>query len=240
MCYHVSQEKSVEQIRLEFNKPVNNRELFRQAFHLSGFDDPFVPAIACKNSGVIDMFKWRLIPTGKKDVKKFAANTRNARSETIFDLNSYGEFVDNRCLIICTGFFEPHFVTQDKPTQSYYIKPKEREFFTLGGIYSPWKGTNTFAIITVPASPLMSEVHNEGKRMPLILEGEQADRWLSPKLSEEEMRSLMVTYPHDEKLVTYRTINGVTSSRVNTNVPEVIKPIEIPTTYTDLPLFSQH
>lgn len=237
MCYHVSQEKTIEQIKIAFRRPVDNTELFRREFHLSGFDDPFLPAITSADPQVIKMLKWRLIPSEKRDPSKFKANTRNAKAETLFELDSYAPYVNNRCLIICTGFFEPHFISQDKPTESYYIKPKEKEFFTLGGIYSPWNGLNTFAIITVPASPLMAEVHNEGKRMPLIMEGEYAERWLNPKLGRQEMESLMVTYPYDDQLITYRTINGVTNARVNTNVPEVIKPLVLPNSYDDLPLF---
>ncbi|MBE8971060.1 SOS response-associated peptidase family protein [Nostocales cyanobacterium LEGE 12452] len=243
MCYHVSQEKTVEQLKVAFRRPVDNIELFKQAFHVNAFDNPFQPVISNRNPRTIDMYRWRLVPSGVISEKTFGANTRNARSETIFTANSYKPYWENRCLIICTGFFEPHFISQDRPTHSYYIKSKQREFLTLGGIFAPWQGMNTYSIITTEASPLLSEVHNEGKRMPLVLEGEAARRWVAPPgaMTQDEMSELMQPYLHDDNWITYRTIDGITNSRAATNVPEVLLPYEPkPAGYTDLPLFGQN
>jgi len=79
--------------------------------------------------------------------------------------------------------------------------------------------------VMVEASPLLAEVHNEKKRMPLILEGDLAEAWILPDLTKPEMTDLMKPYGHDEKLTAYRVIDGVTNSGVNTNIPEVIEPL---------------
>lgn len=127
--------------------------------------------------------------------------------------------------MICTGFFEPHHPEGQKKSQSYYIKSKTSEFITLGGIYSFWNPIPTFSIITVEASPLLAEIHNVRKRMPLILEGDAAEAWLMSDLTQEEMIDLMVPYSYDEKLESFRVMDGVTNTRLNTNFEEVLKPI---------------
>lgn len=113
-----------------------------------------------------------------------------------------------------------------KSSQSYYIRTKEGEIFTLGGIFSVWNNIPTFSIITVPASPLLEEIHNEKKRMPLILDGEAADAWLLSDLTKNEMTELMVPFPDDSKLDAFRVMDHVFNTRVDTNVPEVIMPLK--------------
>src|SRR5690606_8054921 len=126
----------------------------------------------------IDMYRWMLLPSWGKEESSVKANTLNARSEELFDKPSYRNSWNKRCLVICTGCFEPHYPEGSKNSQSFYIKPKEAEFFTLGGIWSKWNDLYTFSIVMVEASPLLAEVHNEKKRMPLILEGDYAEAWL--------------------------------------------------------------
>jgi putative SOS response-associated peptidase YedK len=226
MCYHTSQHKNINEIKSAFGLPVKNEELFQQAYQLNGFAKPYLPVISTSDSTAIDMYRWGLIPFWVKDEGTFKANTLNARSEELFEKTSYKNSWNKRCLVICTGFFEPHYPAGSKKSQSYYIKPKEQEFFTLGGIWSKWNDIFTFSIVMVEASPLMAEIHNEKKRMPLILEGEKAEAWVLPDLTKPEMTDLMQTYDKDENLITYRVLDGVTNSRLNTNVPEVIEPLE--------------
>src|SRR5690554_6564761 len=84
------------------------------------------------------MYRWGLIPFWVKDESTFKANTLNARTEELFEKISYKNSWNKRCLLICTGFFEPHYPEGFKKSQSYYIKPKVQEFFTLDGIWSKW------------------------------------------------------------------------------------------------------
>jgi len=232
MCYYTSQHKEIKDIKEAFNLPVKNEELYQQAYQLNGFDKPFLPVISSADSKSIDMYRWMLLPSWVKEENSFKANTLNARSEELFDKPSYRNSWNKRCLVICTGFFEPHYPEGSKKSQSFYIKPRETEFFTLGGIWSKWKDLYTFSIVMVEASPLLAEIHNEKKRMPLILEGNKAEAWLLPDLTKPEMTDLMKPYQHDEKLEAYRVLDGVTNSRLNTNVPQVVEPFrESPTLF---------
>ena len=62
--------------------------------------------------------------------------------------------------------------------------------------------------------------------MPLILEGDKAEARVLPDLTKPEMTDLMKTYDKDESLIAYRVLDGVTNSRLDTNGPEVIEPLE--------------
>lgn len=225
MCYHVSSSLASDQLKTILNKKVVlHAEYYTPGHHFHGFSKPYLPVVSTLNPEALDFFRWMLIPGWVKDEKKFKANTLNATSEDLFEKPSYRSYWKNRCLIAVSGFFEPHHVAGQKSNQSYYVRPKEGEIFTLGGIFSVWNEIPTFSIITVPASPLLEKVHNEKKRMPLILEGESAEGWLLPDLNKDEMTDLMIPFPDDSKLETFRVMDQVHNTRVDTNIPEVTKP----------------
>lgn len=226
MCYHTSQTKDIEEIKKAFQLPEINGQLFQQAFQLNGFEKPFLPVISSKDNSHIDFFRWMLIPSYVKSEEDWKANTLNARAEGLFETPAYKNFWHQRCLVICTGFFEPHYPPNTKKPQTYYIQPKNQPFFTLAGIFSKWQDINTFSIIMVNASKVMAEIHNDKKRMPLILDGENRQKWLEQDLDKEEMKSLMKTPDLDEHLQTYRVMDGVFNSRRDTNVPDVIQPFK--------------
>ncbi len=222
MCYHISLEDQKQVAGMQ--KPIRNHELFKPKYHFNGFDKPYIPVLSNLNPDEIDLYRWRLVPSWVKYEKDWKANTLNARNDELFEKLAYNDFWMNRCVVLCSGFFEPHRPAGTSHTQSWYIKPMSGGLFTLGGIFCKWKNTYTFSIITTNASPLMAQVHNEGWRMPLILENENLEKWLRKDLTQAEMEKLMVPYPYDEKLVTYRVMDGVFNARMDTNLPEVIYP----------------
>ncbi len=113
--------------------------------------------------------------------------------------------LNNRCLVLSSGFFEwRHVYPLNKRTGQpvktplkypYHISLKDKEYFFMAAIYTPWKDittgeyVNSYAIITTAANPLMEQVHNSKKRMPCILPEDLAWRWLMEELSEEEILS---------------------------------------------------
>jgi len=106
-------------IKEVFQFPVKNERLFQQAFQLNGFAKPFLPVINSLDTLAIDFFRWQLIPTWIKDEKDLKADTLNARAEGIFESSTYKPYWHKRCLIICTGFFEPHQVKGEDPILLY-------------------------------------------------------------------------------------------------------------------------
>lgn len=226
MCYHVSINRERAQLELEARRIIvpEQRELFRPYYHVSGFLKPFLPVISNDEPRVLQMYRWGLIPFWVKDEATFRANTLNAKAETIFEAGSYKNCWTNRCLVTVNAFFEPHLNKEAGRKENYIIKRKDDSLITLGAIWSKWKSLPTFSIITTEASPLMATVHNEKLRMPLILNGDAAEAWLLPDISKDEMANLMKTPDVDNELDAYRVMDGVTNSRLDTNVREVLEP----------------
>ncbi|REA58180.1 SOS response-associated peptidase [Dyadobacter luteus] len=229
MCYHVSNELDADEIAREFRLPAAKLENFKKGFDLNGFDKPYLPVISKESPRELTTYRWRLVPSWVKEEKDWKANTLNARNDELFTKASYRDSWQNRCLVLCTGFFEPHYpVLGGKEHESWYIKPTTKKLFALGAIYSKWNGMNTFAIVTTDASPKMAQIHNDGVRQPLILTGDAALSWLIPDLTQNEMSDLMEFKYPDDKMEGYRTIDGIYNARQDTNVPEAIQPYERP------------
>lgn len=114
--------------------------------------------------------------------------------------------LQRRCLVLSTGFYEwRHVFPPNKRTGQpvktplkipYRIKLKDKEYWYLAGIWTPWKDKSTgeyfetFSIVTTAANSLMEQIHNSKKRMPTILTEELAWEWLFGDLSEERITEI--------------------------------------------------
>ncbi|QTE41546.1 MULTISPECIES: SOS response-associated peptidase [Mucilaginibacter] len=145
----------------------------------------------------------------------------NAKSENLFiseRSNRRSMFADatrnRRCLVLSTGFFEWQHIYRTKKngeklkkpdTYPYYISLPDNEYFYIAAIWNPWTDrvtgemSNTVALVTAPANPLMKQVHNSRMRMPTILDDELAWRWIMEDLSDEEISQIAGTqHPHQK------------------------------------------
>ncbi|MCW3083803.1 MAG: hypothetical protein JWP12_1169 [Bacteroidetes bacterium] len=204
-------------------------ESWEDGYHtMNAFNFEPVPVMTADKKETVQTFDWGLIPAWCKDAQQ--ANelkkvTLNAKSETVFEKPSFRNSISGkRCLIFIKGFYEWKEIQKKK--YPYYIHLKEQSVFTMGGIYDSWLNTNTgktvhsCSIITTEANPLMAEIHNTKKRMPLIFDKTQADHWLKSDLSKEEITELM--QPFDENKMEAYTISKLISSRTeNANVAAV-------------------
>ena len=228
MCYNVSVKsgKEVFTARFEAEMPEN----IAPYYHVSGFLHPKLPVIRSDNKGLIQHNSWGLIPSWIKDGEQageMAKITLNAKAETIFEKPSFKNSIKkNRCLVLVDGFYEWKTVGKNKYPHFIYLKDKEP--FTLGGIYSDWVNKETgeiiktFSIITTEANPLMAKIHNSKKRMPLIIDRNKEGKWINPDLSETEIKYIMK--PFDENEMDAHTISKLITQRgVNNNVPEVME-----------------
>ncbi len=198
-------------------------------YHADGFTSPSLPITSIEQPNRVQLGVWKLIPHWVKtapEAMKYA-NTLNATCEDIFDKASYKGYIGkNRCLLWVNGFFEPHHPAP-KTTVPYYVHQLNGDPFTLGCVFSNWvdqetgEVLKTFSIITTAANELMSHIHNEKKRMPLIIKPENRERWLSP-LTKDEIQALMQPLP-DGILEGYPVSNIVYKKGVDANVPEVIQ-----------------
>ena len=145
------------------------------------------PVIIDENPGEIDFFNWGLIPFWCKDdrIKKM---TLNAKIETLKDKPAFKDSVGNGCLIIANGYYEWKWLDpKGKEKQKYLINPKDQDVFAFAGIYSSWKNPqsdefiNSYSIITTEANELQDRIHNNKKRMPVVLRKVDRNNWLSGK-----------------------------------------------------------
>ena len=180
--------------------------LFDDHFLINGFEHPEMPLITDANPEEISFFRWGFVPenvSSEAEAANFlkSYNTLNANSDKVFESKIYSEPVlKQRCLVLCSGFFEWRKVKSKKVP--YYITLKDDSLFAFAGIWSSWtdeagRNNYTYSILTIDANELMAEVHNTKKRMPIILTPENAKKWIEPNLSEEEVRSMFLKVPSE-------------------------------------------
>ncbi|KAA5532629.1 SOS response-associated peptidase [Taibaiella lutea] len=228
MCYHVSTPKKA---KLEAKAREENLVIqgeFEQYYHVSGFARPYLPVTINTEPTVIQPAQWKLIPhwvANEEGAKKYS-NTLNAESTGIFDKASYKPYIQKfRGLLWIDGFYEPHKVEGKKETENYYLYRPNNEIFTLGIVYSPWINkdtgelTHTIAVITTHANELLAEIHNEKKRMPLVISESDREGWLHAK-TRPEIESFMQPAGNDY-LLGHKITARVTSGKQDFNIPEV-------------------
>jgi putative SOS response-associated peptidase YedK len=187
MCYRTKLNAKLSEIEKAFSARFIEPESYTPIDEINAFDFLKTPVVIDENQGEIDLFNWGLIPHwAKNDELKKA--TLNARIETLSEKPAFRDSAKSRCLIIANGYYEWKWLdAKGKQKQKYLITPKGQEIFAFAGIYSTWKDPvnakliNSYSIVTTDANELMSEIHNNKKRMPVVLKKEDRQNWLIGK-----------------------------------------------------------
>jgi putative SOS response-associated peptidase YedK len=147
----------------------------------------------------LGQLKWGLVPSWAKDVS-IAYKTINAKSETVGEKPAFkNAFQRKRCLIPADGFYE--WKKSGREKQPMRILLKEREIFSMAGLYDTWNapdGTklHTCTILTTKPNTLVGPIHD---RMPVILRREDEELWLDREHFDADLlQSLLVPYPEEE------------------------------------------
>ena len=184
MCYHTKQTKLAAEVQNRFKAKIENPVLFSPHESINGFDFPLMPIITDANPEIITYYHWGLIPAWAKE-KSIRKGTLNAKIETLNSKPAFKDAINKRCLIIANGFYEWQWLdTKGKYKIKYEIGHQDEALFAFAGIYSQWINNetglteNTFSILTTEANPLMAEIHNIKKRMPVIVKKEDETKWL--------------------------------------------------------------
>lgn len=187
MCYRTKLNAKLQDIERTFDARFIDSDSYTPMEEINAFDFRKTPVISNDNPGEIEMYHWGLIPFWAKDdaIKKV---TLNARIETAAEKPAFRNSVGNRCLIIANGYYEWQWLdSKGKEKQKHIIQPKDQEIFAFAGIYSSWKNprsnelVNSYSILTTEANELMSKIHNNKKRMPVVLREGDRSNWLSGK-----------------------------------------------------------
>ena len=235
MCFTVSFEgKAIKAVKehLKNYPKLEMRGEFNEFYYLvSGFSHPKLPIF--KNEAV-EISEWGLIPSFAANEEKgeeLSNMTLNARSDTIHQKPSFkNSIISNRCILPLDGFYE--WQNNGKIKQPYYIYPTDKTVFYMGCIFNTWinKQTgelrDTFSIITTDANPLMAEIHNTKRRMPLIIPKSFIEAWVDPTTDIALVNQMMK--PYSNELMTAHTIStDAGNSRKNRNIPEIKNRVDV-------------
>lgn len=174
----------------------------------------------CENRREIVRVRWGLIPAWAKDLK-IGYSTINARAETVAEKPSFrSAFKSRRCLIPADGFYEWRKL-EDGSKQPYRLCLADRRPFSFAGLWERNNGldvTSCTIIVTEP-NAVAAEIHD---RMPVILDPEQYDAWLSPDTAAEEAKALL--RPYTGAMTAYPVSKAVGS--VKNDNPTLVEPLE--------------
>lgn len=172
----------------------------------------------------IDLFRFGLVPFwSKTPTVKFS--TINATAERIFESPVYRLPIRKQRLLTPVDFYFEWKGYGDGMKQPYLFRLKSRGSFAFGSVYDIWKDAEgkafpSFSIVTTEPNEFAAKYHN---RMPLILPKESWEKWLSPSLTESEIKQLMIPYPNSANMEAIAVSTLVNSPRNDDE--RIIKPI---------------
>ena len=145
------------------------------------------------------MMQWGLVPRMAKNPEK-SLHPINAKAETLAEKPMLsGLLQKQRCLVPASGFYE--WKKEGTRKTPFYIRLKDTPIFAFAGLYDVWYDLNNIAhpsytLVTTKANELVAPLHD---RMPVILNREDEDRWLTGDTpSPGEMKKILAPYPAGE------------------------------------------
>ena len=156
------------------------------------------------------LFRWGLVPSWSADLS-IGSRMINARYETLREKKSFiGPLRQRRCLIVADGYYEWQQLDA-KRKQPHWISPTAGGVMQLAGLWetnsrASERPISTCTIITTAANTRVSEIHD---RMPVILAGSAAERWMATDCDADEAYDLLA--PAADDFLTHRAV----SSHVN-------------------------
>lgn len=109
----------------------------------------------------------------------------NARAESITERKTFRECISQRrCIIPARGFYE-----WNGRKEKFRFEREDSPVLWMAGCYDVYQGRESFVVITTETNSSVSSVHD---RMPLILEKDEIEEWLS---KEKEVSGLLHKAP---------------------------------------------
>ncbi|MDA2987696.1 MAG: SOS response-associated peptidase [Actinomycetota bacterium] len=140
----------------------------------------------------VDIARWGLVPSWSKDASR-ASRMINARSETVAEKPAYrSAFKRRRCLVPVDGYYEWQVAGTSAPKQPFFIHAENDTPLALAGLYEDWDGPNgsmrTFTMLTQEPPSWLGRIHD---RMPVIVQSDRWQPWLSTETSEADLDGLL-------------------------------------------------
>jgi len=214
MCFQHRQSKEAVKVENRFNAKFDSNIHYQPSELYRGHAYPQTPVITNTNPELIQMYNWGLIPSfsTNKSRREF---TLNARVETLNEKESFKDVMGNRCLVIVDGFYEWEWLTKSgSRKQKYLITLPDNGLFCFAGLYDRWvdnysnEVVHSYTIVTTTANKLMSEIHNHGQRMPIILRPDQERTWLNNDEFFVDYEIDLLATPIDKPMTTQGSLFG--------------------------------
>ena len=183
MCNYFDNRISALEVQKIFGVETGNDLEYKMLENFNGFGHSETGIITDELPNDLSLGIWGLQNVWNKD---FDSTPLNAKIETIKTLPSFKNHYKKRCLVLCRGFYEWTWLDEKgKKKVKNKIFLEDSDIFALGGIYSFDHLNISFAIVTTEANQLMAKVHNNKKRMPVIIERGLEKNWLNNQDIEE-------------------------------------------------------
>jgi len=195
MCGRYTLISPPEAVRLVFG--YTDRPNFPPRYNIA----PTQPIAIVRQEGDARRFvlvRWGLIPPWVKDPKAFTLLI-NARAETIAEKPAFrAAFRRKRCLIPADGWYEWQKIG-DKAKRPWHIRATGGGPIAFAGLWEHYMAPDgseieTAAIVTVDANATLAGIHD---RMPAVLAGDAAARWLDPIAEPKELLPLLGPAPEE-------------------------------------------
>jgi putative SOS response-associated peptidase YedK len=183
---------------------------------------PTDPVLAVRENGgggrTAGRLRWGLMPG------RWAEGHRsliNARAETIERQPAFREsFRERRCLVPADGFYE--WRVDESGKQPVWISRADGDLYAFAGVWAVVPGrtgppVHSCAIVTCEPNQLMRPIHD---RMPVILDGEAEQAWLSPETHPRELQELL--RPVADDVLTVREVADSVND-VRNDGPELLE-----------------
>lgn len=178
------------------------------------------------NTKVYTYAHFGLIPSWANDRSSININ---ARSETVFEKNSFREsYKQRRCIIPINGYFEWEKDEQTKQSTPHIITSNTHNYFAFAGIYEYWYDNAigqtilSCALLTTEPNEKIETIHD---RMPVILEQKDWDTWLNLNSSYEELNKLYT--PISSDMVNINQVNDLVNSVRNDSIECIQKSTKV-------------
>lgn len=154
--------------------------------------------------------RWWLVPFWAKEIPKAAMF--NARIETVETSGAFKDaFKSKRCLIPADGFYEWTANAEDGGKDPWFIHLPGGVPFSFAGLWAhnDQLGITSCTIITRAAEGPITQLHD---RMPVILDPNAYDAWLSKDTPADEAKRLLDQHL-DDQLNFHRVRRDVNNSK---------------------------
>jgi putative SOS response-associated peptidase YedK len=172
-----------------------------------------VDFVALNKAGTRELLtgRWWLVPFWAKELPKAAMF--NARIETIDSTAAFRDaFKTRRCLIPADGYFEWTTSPIDGKKDPWFLHLPQHRGFSFAGLWAHNNnlGITSCTIITAPAVEHIAHIHG---RMPVILEEDAYDAWLSREAQGTEAKRILLDNHLDSQVEFFRVGREVNNSR---------------------------